>query len=207
MIKKYWKIIVPVAIGIASMSIHFLPIKNTVSDSGLIFDMREILGKTLTDDEIPDYARLFGPFVNKSKAGHFPDISGDLRAYNFKYGRIETIGGMIFGTWYLFKSSFADFNGFEPAKLPVPMKEIALKSFGFPADNKNFNSNDRAYIWEDQFNIRQLQLYREPSGENTIVSVQAYLVIPWEGLGSFHQRRPKNPDQSHKSNEQKNIIM
>ncbi|HJP19538.1 MAG TPA: hypothetical protein QF468_12905 [Nitrospinota bacterium] len=207
MIKKYWKIIVPVAIGIASMSVHFLPIKDTGSDAGLIFDMREILGKTLTDDEIPEYAQLFGPFVNKSKAGHFPDISGDLRAYNFKYGRIETIGGMIFGTWYLFKSSFAHFNGFEPTKLPVPMKEIALKSFGFPPDNKNFNSNDRAYIWEDQFNIRQLQLYREPSGENTIVSVQAYLVIPWEGLGSFHKRRPKNPDQGLKSNEQKNIIM
>ena len=205
--KKHWKIIVPVVIGFASLSLHFLPIKDTASDPGLIFDMREILGKTLTDDEIPDYALLFGPFVNKSKAGHFPDISGDLRAYDFKYGRIETIGGMIYGTWYLFKSSFAHFNGFEPAKLPVPMKEIALKSFGFPPDNENFNSNDRAYIWEDEFNIRQLQLYREPSGENTIVSVQAYLVIPWEGLGNFHQRTPKKPDQSHKETGQENIIM
>ena len=205
--KKYWKIIVPVAIGFASMSIHFLPIKDTASDAGLIFDMRKILGKKLKDDEIPDYAKLFGPFVNKSQAGQFPDISGDLHSYNFKYGRIETIGGMIFGTWYLFKSSFAHINGFEPVKLPVPMKENALKSFGFPPDNKNFNSNDRAYIWEDEFNIRQLQLYREPSGENTIVSVQAYLVIPWEGLGNFHQRTPKKPDQNHKEIGQKNIIM
>ena len=205
--KKYWKIIVPVAIGFASMSVHFLSIKDTAFDDELIFDMRKILGKTLKDDEIPDYAKLFGPFINKSQPGHFPDISGDLHAYNFKYGRIETIGGMIFGTWYLFKSSFAHINGFEPVKLPVPMKENALKSFGFPPDNKNFNSNDRAYIWEDEFNIRQLQLYREPSGENTIVSVQAYLVIPWEGLGNFHQRKQKNPDQNHKEIGQKNIIM
>jgi len=205
--KKYWKIIVPVAIGFASMSVHFLSIKDTAFDDELIFDMRKILGKTLKDDEIPDYAKLFGPFINKSQPGHFPDISGDLHAYNFKYGRIETIGGMIFGTWYLFKSSFAHINGFEPVKLPVPMKENALKSFGFPPDNKNFNSNDRAYIWEDEFNIRQLQLYREPSGENTIVSVQAYLVIPWEGLGNFHQRKQKKPDQNHKKIGQKNIIM
>ena len=204
--KKYWKIIVPVAIGFASMSIHFLPIKDTASDAGLIFDMRKILGKKLKDDEIPDYAKLFGPFVNKSQEGHLPDI-GDLRAYNFKYGRIETIDGMIFGTWYLFKSSFANLNGFEPVKLPVPMKENALKSFGFPPDNKNFNSIDRAYIWDDEFNIRQLQLYREPSGENTIVSVQAFLIIPWEGLGNFHQRKQKNPDQNHKEIGQKNIIM
>ena len=204
--KKYWKIIVPVAIGFASMSIHFLPIKDTASDAGLIFDMRKILGKTLTDNEIPDYAKLFGPFVNKSQEGHLPDI-GDLRAYNFKYGRIETIDGMIFGTWYLFKSSFAHLNGFEPVQLPVPMKENALKRFGFPPDNKNFNSIDRAYIWDDEFNIRQLQLYREPSGENTIVSVQAFLIIPWEGLGNFHQRKQKNPDQNHKEIGQKNIIM
>ncbi len=204
--KKYWKIIVPVAIGFASMSIHFLPIKDTASDAGLIFDMRKILGKKLKDDEIPDYAKLFGPFVNKSQEGHLPDI-GDLRAYNFKYGRIETIDGMIFGTWYLFKSSFAHLNGFEPVQLPVPMKENALKRFGFPPDNKNFNSIDRAYIWDDEFNIRQLQLYREPSGENTIVSVQAFLIIPWEGLGNFHQRKQKNPDQNHKEIGQKNIIM
>jgi hypothetical protein len=205
--KKYWKIIVPVAIGMASLTFHFLPPMGTTSDPGLIFDMRKILGKRLTDDEIPDYAKLFGPFINKSKPGTFPDISGELQAYNFKYGRIETIDGMIFGTWYLFKSSFAHFNGFEPAKLPVPGKETILRSFGFPSENENFASNDRAYIWEDEFNIRQLQLYREPSGGNNIVSIQAYLVIPWEASGSFHQRIPKTPGQSDKKSRQEEILM
>lgn len=197
--KKYWKIIIPVAIGFAALSLHFLPGNYTTSEPGFIFDMREILGKKLTDKEIPAYALMFGPFIKKSKPGNFPDISGELRTYDFKYGKIETIDGMIFGTWYLFKSSFAHFNGFEPAKLPVSGKETVLKSFGFPPDNKNFNSNDRAFIWEDEFNIRQLQLYREPAGGNMIVSIQAYLVIPWEGLGNFHQRMLKKPEQSHKA--------
>ncbi len=197
--KKYCKIIVPVAIGFAALSLHFLPVNNSASDPGFIFNVRDILGKTLTDKEIPAYALLFGPFIKKSNPGHFPDIDGEVRAYDFKYGRIETINGMIYGTWYLFKSSFAHFNGFEPIKLPVSGKETVLKSFGFPPDNKNFNSNDRAYIWEDEFNIRQLQLYREPAGGNMIVSIQAYLVLPWEGLGNFHQRIPKKPEQNNKA--------
>ena len=77
--KKYWKIIVPVAIGFASMSVHFLSIKDTAFDDELIFDMRKILGKTLKDDEIPDYAKLFGPFINKSQPeGRYKPMSNDM---------------------------------------------------------------------------------------------------------------------------------
>ncbi len=189
--KKYWKIILPISIGFAALSLHFLPIKSA-KDPGLIFNMLEVLGKKLTDEKIIAYSQFMGPFVKKSKGAYFPDINGEIYVYDFKSGRIETLNGMVYGTWYLFKSNFAKFNGFKPDKSPVSGMETALKTFGFPAENRNFNSVDRAFIWENEFNIRQVQLYREPSGGNFIVSVQAYLIIPWEGMGNFHQGSPKD---------------
>lgn len=204
--KKYLKIIIPVAISFAALSLHFLPGNDNASDPGFIFDMREVLGQTLTDENMSKYSLLLGDFVDKSKGEYFPDLDAELRVYNFKNGRIETYNGMIYGVWYLFKSSFAKFNNFKPTRPPVPGKDIVLKSFGFPTKNKNFASNNRAYIWEDEFNIRQLQLYREPADSDRIVSIQAYLIIPWEGLGNFHRNAPKKNKRQKEKGQIKMIL-
>lgn len=195
----------PVLIGFGAMSLHFLTPADYTSDPGFIFDIREVLGKTVAEQDIPSYTQFFGPFIKKTKGTFYPDIKGELRGYDFKYGRIETINGMIFGVWYLFKSSFARINGFDPVNPPVKGKETILKSFGFPTDNENFNSNERVHIWEDQFDIRQLQLYREPPGGNNIVSIQAFLIIPWEGL-PFHKGFDKKPEQNKQESEHKKIL-